>query len=376
MRFSFKHSCWILILALAGVFPVLAQKTLRIVRKTSEELTERIIKWQEPVFPPIARQAGAGGAMVVELIIDEQGNVFSAQVVSGHPLLRGPMLQAARLWKFKPVTVKKVPVRLQGRITYAFPSPQDLFGGKTISELEKLVRQKPDSAEAHYDLGIAYSKQNRDDEALARLTEAIRIDPRLGDAHLKLGHLYMKLGQLHAQPNAYETALEAFASAARLRPNSSEAFHALGLATMALGRYQEAIDAFTKSLQVDEPITTSHFALGKCYFLLNRSDEAVVHYQRGLSLYPDSDSGHFGLGEAYFDLERYNEATNELREAIRLSKGPGKPRAHFYLGLAYLRRGNKESALREYEVLKTLDAELASQLINEIRKSSKRNTVS
>jgi protein TonB len=61
--------------------------------------------WHEPVFPPIARQANVGGPVVVELVIDEQGNVTSARIVSGHPLLQAPLLQAARTWKFNPVLI-------------------------------------------------------------------------------------------------------------------------------------------------------------------------------------------------------------------------------------------------------------------------------
>lgn len=366
---SFKFQILILIFSLAPLFQVFAQRTPRVVRKTSDELLKRIIKWQEPEFPPIARQARAGGPVVVDLIIDEKGNVVSAQVVSGHPLLRAVMLKAARAWKFKPATVNKVPVRLGGRITYAFPSSEDLFKGKTIGELEKQTREKPETAEAHYELGVAYIELKRYDEAVAQLTEAIRIDPRSADAHLKLGHVYSRL-------NSHQKALEAFAEAARLNPDSSEAFHALGLANMALGSYEEAIEAFKSSLQVEGPIITSYFALGKCYVHLNRAGEAVEFYKRGLSKYPDSNMGHYGLGEAYFTLEQYADAINELKQAIRLSKGPGSSGAHYYLGLAYLRSGDREAALKEYDILKKLDAELALQLINEIRKSSKRSGIS
>jgi hypothetical protein len=42
--------------------------------------------------------------------------------------------------------------------------------------------------------------------------------------------------------------------------------------------------------------------------------------------------------------------------------------AHYNLGLAYLITGDKGSALEEYKILKTLNAELANKLFNLINK--------
>lgn len=373
MKFPLKQ-IWVLVFTLAWVGVSFAQQAPRVVRKTSDELTERVVKWQEPVFPPIARQMRAGGAVVVELTIDEQGKVVSAQIISGHPLLRASLLQAARVWEFKPVLVRGVPVRLAGRITYSFPSSTDNLDGKTVVELEQQTQDNPNSAKAHYDLGVMYLFQSRDDEAFSQFTEAVRIDPKMGDAHLKLGHQFMKRGDRGSLPGAFQKAQASYSTAARLKPKSSEALHALGVATMSLEDYEGAIEAFKGSLQVEEPILRTHFYIGKCYFRLGRPAEAVGHYERGLSLDPESDVGRYGLGEAYLWLGRYDEAIKELNRGIKISGGSDSAGAHLYLGLAYLRLGNTKAALKEHKLLVTLDAELASQLIDEIRKSSTGNT--
>jgi len=44
----------------------------------------------QPAYPPIARQAHASGTVVVQVLIDEQGNVTSAHAVSDMPCCRHP----------------------------------------------------------------------------------------------------------------------------------------------------------------------------------------------------------------------------------------------------------------------------------------------
>lgn len=367
-QFSFtSNAVCVLIVSWASLLQVVAQ-TPTVVHKTSDELQREIIKWEEPEFPPIARQIRAGGPVVVELEINEKGDVVSARVVSGHPLLQAATLKAARLWKFRPAKVNKLPARLAGRITYTFPVTEPLSKEKTISELEEQAQKEPASAEIRYELAQAYFKATRYGEAVLQLSAAIRLKPDYADAYLKLGHAYSRL-QFH------EKALEAFTNAARLDPDSSEAFHALGLANIALEKYEEAIKALKLSLEVEGPITTSYFLIGKCHVMLNRPAEAIAPYKEELAKYPDSDMGHYGLGEAYLALEQYLDAINEFKQAIKLSDGPGKAVTHFQLGLAYLGAEDKKSALEEYKILKPVRADLAEQLLQKIRTSNKTKLV-
>ncbi len=74
----------------------------------------------QPPYPPLARTANVSGAVVVEVTIDEQGNVVTARVLSGHPLLREASLNAARGWKWKPTMLNGSPVKVIGTITFNF----------------------------------------------------------------------------------------------------------------------------------------------------------------------------------------------------------------------------------------------------------------
>jgi TonB family protein len=74
----------------------------------------------EPVYPPIAKAAGAEGSVSVRVLVDEDGNVVAAEAVSGHPLLQSAAVDAAREAKFKPTVVEGKPVKVSGIISYVF----------------------------------------------------------------------------------------------------------------------------------------------------------------------------------------------------------------------------------------------------------------
>ena len=83
-------------------------------------LNGKAMSLPKPAYPPIARAAHAAGTVVVQVLIDENGNVVSAKAVSGHPLLQGAAVGAARQAKFSPTKLSGQPVKVTGVIQYNF----------------------------------------------------------------------------------------------------------------------------------------------------------------------------------------------------------------------------------------------------------------
>ncbi|HET9526614.1 MAG TPA: TonB family protein [Pyrinomonadaceae bacterium] len=83
-------------------------------------LNGKAISLPKPGYPPIARAAHASGTVVVQVLIDENGNVVSASAVSGHPLLINAAVSAARQAKFSPTKLSGQPVKVTGVIQYNF----------------------------------------------------------------------------------------------------------------------------------------------------------------------------------------------------------------------------------------------------------------
>lgn len=74
----------------------------------------------KPAYPSAAKAVNAEGAVSVQIVIDEQGNVASAKAVSGHPLLRQAAEQAALQSTFAPTMLNGQPVMVTGVVVYNF----------------------------------------------------------------------------------------------------------------------------------------------------------------------------------------------------------------------------------------------------------------
>jgi protein TonB len=90
------------------------------IRVSSSVISSKIISKPAPAYPTLAKQAGVQGAVTVEILVDEQGRVVSAQATNGHPLLRAAAQQSAYQARFSPTSISGQPVKVSGMITYNF----------------------------------------------------------------------------------------------------------------------------------------------------------------------------------------------------------------------------------------------------------------
>jgi Ca-activated chloride channel family protein len=86
-------------------------------------LNGRALRLPVPVYPSAAKNSGAQGRVVVEVLIDEQGKVIEAHAVSGHSFLLAAAVQAARQARFTPTLLSGSPVKIKGTLNYVFTLP-------------------------------------------------------------------------------------------------------------------------------------------------------------------------------------------------------------------------------------------------------------
>lgn len=83
-------------------------------------LNGKAIHLAQPPYPVQARAERVSGTVVVQVLIDETGNVISANAVSGHYLLQPASIAAAKESKFSPTKLCGQPVKVSGIIQYNF----------------------------------------------------------------------------------------------------------------------------------------------------------------------------------------------------------------------------------------------------------------
>ena len=83
-------------------------------------ITGQAISLPQPAYPPIPKQMRIQGRVSVQVLIDEEGRVVSANAVDGHPLLAPAAQRAALQARFKPTLLSGQPVKVSGVITYDF----------------------------------------------------------------------------------------------------------------------------------------------------------------------------------------------------------------------------------------------------------------
>ncbi len=80
----------------------------------------RLIKKVEPIYPELARRIHLSGIVILDVTVDEEGNVADVRVLRGHPLLDGEAVRAVQQWKYSPTLLNGEPVPVTATVTVIF----------------------------------------------------------------------------------------------------------------------------------------------------------------------------------------------------------------------------------------------------------------
>jgi protein TonB len=89
-------------------------------RRVSRVMEGNLIHRVEPQYPPIAKQLGIQGAVIVKAVISREGTIEQAHVISGQGMLSNAALDAIRQWKYRPYYLNNEPIEVETQITVNF----------------------------------------------------------------------------------------------------------------------------------------------------------------------------------------------------------------------------------------------------------------
>jgi protein TonB len=90
------------------------------VRVSQGVSTSLLIKKVAPQYPDDAKQARIQGSVVLQALIDKNGDVADLALVSGHPMLAPAAIKAVKQWKYKPYLLNGQPVNVETQIVVRF----------------------------------------------------------------------------------------------------------------------------------------------------------------------------------------------------------------------------------------------------------------
>ena len=73
-----------------------------------------------PPYSQEAKNGGISGPVVLKITLDDNGQLSSINVLSGHPILSGPAELAARRSTYAPAKLEGMPVKITGLLIYNF----------------------------------------------------------------------------------------------------------------------------------------------------------------------------------------------------------------------------------------------------------------
>jgi periplasmic protein TonB len=80
----------------------------------------RLIARVDPVYPLLLQRARVESEVVIDAVVDAQGNVVQMQPVSGHRLLIASAMEALRQWKYEPTILNGEAIPVELRVTFTF----------------------------------------------------------------------------------------------------------------------------------------------------------------------------------------------------------------------------------------------------------------
>lgn len=257
--------------------------------------------------------------------------------------------------------------------------------GESERLARKLVAAHPNSTDSQLVLADSLLRQNRREESGKLIMDIIKREPLNAEA-LKLG------GELEIASANFTNALKFLDYAARFKPNDSLLFIMQGDAYQGLRKPKNALAPYREALRLNPRSYRATAGLASAYRALQETDKAIDYYRQSekfalkinrtydrpfneLSEYfvelgripeakanieltmkeiPQSPNAHYLYSKILREEGNIDAALAQATEAARLAPNT-LPECHYQLGLLLAKKGRKQEAQEQFEIVKRLE---------------------
>jgi tetratricopeptide (TPR) repeat protein len=256
----------------------------------------------------------------------------------------------------------------------------------SVAAFDHALQLDPNSAEAHFDLGLVRQRQQRIDAAMREFQLALQYDPALLQARCALGSVLSDpaaaeaefrkalavnpqlvcaldgLAQILLNGGRYDAALDDWRQAVRLQPDASDLQLSLATAAYKVAKARQAdglppidgstvtdaIGLLTALLNKHPGMTAAHFTLGNVYANEQRFREAADEYRVVVHQDAKDDVALAAEVKALVDATAYTDALAPARAYVR--QKPDDASGHVLLGMVYRGLGEYPEAEPELQL--------------------------
>jgi predicted O-linked N-acetylglucosamine transferase (SPINDLY family) len=203
------------------------------------------------------------------------------------------------------------------------------------------LKADPKQGDALHYLGFLHRQKGNAEAAVRLIGEAIEVAPN-ATAHRHLADALQALGRLQEAVVQYDKALE-------LKSDLAAAWDGRGTALQNLGNQDAALASYERSLALNPKAADTWNNYGKAQRAMKRPNDAIAAFDRAIALDPAHIGAITSRGMAFFDMKAYDEALGCFVHALTLN--PDSPDAHYARGILHVKHRRYAEAAIEFEAV-------------------------
>jgi TonB family protein len=219
------------------------------IRVAADEAESHVIKNVEPVYPPSAEMGRIQGNVVLQVVIDERGNVSDVSLVRGHPLLADAAKQAVRRYRYRPFEPNGAPEAVQTLVMVTFGNPahnaEDRLELKLDDQLAMALNAASKGAYSEAEAHIASARNT----LAASGGESENGRWRLNTTVAQIRERQQKFDEAE---QSYMDAYAVYKTSAYPSPNAADSLFDLSKLYVKQKKYSEARDSLKRSMSIYE----------------------------------------------------------------------------------------------------------------------------
>src|SRR5579872_3064724 len=259
-----------------------------------EVANHNLTKKVDPPVPPLAKAAGIGGTVVVDIVIGATGKVTSVTLISGHPMLAPAFIEAVKKWEYSPFLK-------DGQAASVITRAEWKVEGPNYSQAqEKSIQQYYPAFRNCYEL----LRQGNDSQAEPKCREALALSDQLPENRV-------------------------------LERSSAREF--VGHVLYRQHKFAESVPFYEKAVEIrsthehsdsDADFASDNASLARAYAAMGKLSESDMYYSRAVTVFKAAiadlpsmkDNYTTRLKSPLLEYEKLKAAIGQTDEAWRLEK--------------------------------------------------------